>query len=170
MSNLRSRYVATALGLVFLSLASHAQAAPINVALGKPVTASAVSSHLRLLLPGSARGPQPALSTITDGVFQGRNDCYQKGPYWQESSTPGLTLDINLSRSASPLNGRHRSGGQQRSVAAAVPGYVRRVSRLVVDFRAVQQSASRPGPTCWTARRFNRSGWSWPRVFGSSAS
>ena len=101
MFNLRSRYVATALGLVCLSLASHAQAAPINVALGKPVTASAALPTFPYFCPTDVTGtpvagPQPALSTVTDGVFQARFDCYQEGPYWAEGITPGLTIDIDL--------------------------------------------------------------------------
>lgn len=95
MSNLRSRYVATALGLVFVSLASHAQAAPINVALGKPVTASAALPTFDYFCPAGG-GPQPALSTVTDGVFEARFDCYQEGPYWAEGITRALTLDIDL--------------------------------------------------------------------------
>jgi len=96
LSNLRSRYLATSLGLVFLALASHAEAAPINVALGKPVTSSAALPTFDYVCGAGAAGSQPALSTVTDGVFEARFDCYQDGPYWRESSTPGLTLDIDL--------------------------------------------------------------------------
>jgi len=96
LSNLRSRYLATSLGLVVLALASHAEAAPINVALGKPVTASAGLPTFDYVCGAGTAGSQPALSTITDGVFEARFDCYQDGPYWAEGITPGLTLDIDL--------------------------------------------------------------------------
>ena len=95
MSNRQSLCFALSLCVV-VSFASQALAAPINVALGKPVTASAALPTFNYVCGAGSGGSQPALSTITDGVFEGRFDCYQDGPYWWEGSTPGLTIDIDL--------------------------------------------------------------------------
>jgi hypothetical protein len=73
--------------------ASSASAA--NIALGKPVTASAPMPTFTYACP-AVGGPQPPLSVITDGLFEPRFECYQDGPYWYEGFTPGLTIDIDL--------------------------------------------------------------------------
>jgi hypothetical protein len=67
-----------------------------NVALNKPVTASAGLPTFDYVCGAGTSGAQPALGTITDGVFEDRFDCYQDGPYWYEGFTPGLTIDIDL--------------------------------------------------------------------------
>jgi len=92
-------FLAAATATAALSLAVPAAAAPINVALGKPVTISGAVGVITCCWPDATTYPPAALSTLVDGVHRPEGTEWQDGTVWWDERHPGSvnnTIEIDL--------------------------------------------------------------------------
>lgn len=87
-------FLATATAGAVLSLAAPVAAAPINAALGKPVTITGDVGVITCCFPDATVFPPAPLSSLVDGVYRPEGTYWQDGTVWWDERHPGSVNNI----------------------------------------------------------------------------